>query len=149
VSHSLRASAETRLSKKTWAAPEAVWVPLRRAVFAYYKGGKWSPVDGALLREWKEILATESGAQKIEIKLTPLIFSFSYVEDGAETFTGAPWQLLEGKAARKAATSGSDIEGDGRSERRLVAVREATECSREPKFDRRQTAQPRSPSHRP
>jgi len=129
------------LSKKTWVGPKADWVPLRRAVFAYHirKDGKWAPVGGALLREWTEILKTKSGAQEIEINLTPLIFSIRYVEDGAETFSGEPWQFLVGKAAKTSSTWGGDDEASARSKGRCMAVREATECVRQlmrPGFDR-------------
>ena len=120
MSQTLRAFAETRLSKKkTWAAPDVNWVPLRRAVF-----GCQLPGGGALLREWTEILKTKSGAQKTAINPTWSTFSFHYLE---EWLSGEPWQLLEGRADTFFCTLGMDNESFARSDRRRLAVREATE----------------------
>jgi hypothetical protein len=127
VSHTLRAVAETRLSKETWAAPEPHWVPLSRAVFHVWKDGKWALVGGVLLREWTEILSTKSGAQETEIDPTALSFSFRYHHDGAEWFVVAPWQFLgENGVSPTVSTLGLDIESSLRWAGRRRAVSEAT-----------------------
>jgi hypothetical protein len=137
----LLASAETRLSEKRWAAPEINWVPLRRAVFTVHirEGDNCARVDGASLREWNEILASKSGAQRTEINPNDWSFSFQYVHEEECLIKWPPWEILGETPVASRSWSGFtvdatftgssptvDDETSARLARRREAVHEAT-----------------------
>ena len=79
------------LSTKPTDAPEANWVPLRQAVFAF------GIPDFPPLQELTATLQKTSGAQRAEIDINEATFSFHFFsEDGKEEFLGGPpWGILQ------------------------------------------------------
>jgi hypothetical protein len=92
--HTLRAAAETRLSKKHWAEAQVDWVPLRRAICVFLFATPTTKfVDEALRRGWMEALARRSKTRQIRIDPNTLEFSFRLVHYGVWIF-GPPWEIL-------------------------------------------------------
>lgn len=123
------------MSKQTWSAPEVHWVPVRRAAFIFHalEGDKFTVVDGTLLREFTEVLATRSGAHETKIDPITWQFSFHYIDDEF-SLIGPPWMILGDhggndnlKVDVKTTSGWVDDEAGARLKRRYEAVWEATD----------------------